>query len=551
MKKILPFLTCIWLSLQAFAQDNAYLTHARLSERLQALAGRHSGLATVRSIGKSSGGADLWLLTIAKGDHAAKPAIVLAANLKGPHLAGTHIALRFAEQLLASASTDSISRLLETRTIYILPALNPDAAAQYHAAVRYERGTTARPADDDRDGRLNEDGFEDLNGDGLITQIRIEDETGSFVPHKDDPRVLVKADPTKGEKGKYLLLSEGIDNDKDGHWNEDGEGGVEPDKNFSFDYPFFTPGAGEYAVSEPENQALANFLYDQQNVYAIFVLGPENNLSEPVKFDRSKTTKRIITGPLEKDAAGHELVSKWYQAKTDLKNAPASPLTRGSFAQWSYFHYGKWAFSSPGWWTPKVEAPKDSTKKEAKPAAPANEPEDLKFLRWADQQKLSGVYVGWTPIQHPDFPNKKVEVGGFVPFAKINPPVGLLDDIAARHGKFWLEFVRQMPAVNIDNIRSEDLGGGLTRVTVRCYNAGLLPTSTELSDRIRHIRKVRVQCLTANGQSIISGKKIHLQNSMAGGESFELSWVIQGKGQLRIEAGSPMTGLNTVTVETK
>jgi hypothetical protein len=76
--------------------------------------------------------------------------------------------------------------------------------------------------------------------------MRIEDPTGAYIISKEDPRVMVKADPSKGEVGKYILLSEGIDNDKDGVFNEDGVGGVNIDKNGTYDYPFFTQGSGEY-----------------------------------------------------------------------------------------------------------------------------------------------------------------------------------------------------------------------------------------------------------------------------------------------------------------
>jgi hypothetical protein len=49
-----------------------------------------------------------------------------------------------------------------------------------------------------------------LNKDGLITQIRIEDITGSYIESPEDSRVLVNADPTKNQVGKYILISEGI-----------------------------------------------------------------------------------------------------------------------------------------------------------------------------------------------------------------------------------------------------------------------------------------------------------------------------------------------------
>ena len=169
-------------------------------------------------------GRDIWLLTLTKGGKAEeKPAILIAAGLDAYHLAGVESSVRIAQQILQNASKDSINKVLESKTIYVVPCVNPDAYEQAFAKLKYERNVNASNADNDRDGRLNEDGFEDLNGDGFITLVRIEDPTGNFTNHKDDARVLVKADASKGETGKYIIISEGTDNDKDGKWNEDGE----------------------------------------------------------------------------------------------------------------------------------------------------------------------------------------------------------------------------------------------------------------------------------------------------------------------------------------
>ena len=43
--------------------------------------------------------------------------------------------------------------------------------------------------------------------------MRVEDETGDYFPHPDDPRVLIQADAKKNEKGKYRLLVEGKDDE--------------------------------------------------------------------------------------------------------------------------------------------------------------------------------------------------------------------------------------------------------------------------------------------------------------------------------------------------
>ncbi|GAA4447154.1 hypothetical protein GCM10023189_03170 [Nibrella saemangeumensis] len=547
-----------WLTADAILAQTpttSYINHAQLTTRLRALTGRHGGLSSLQSVGKSRSGKDIWLLTIGRGPAAGKPAVAVVAGVDGTHLAGTELAVQTAEKLLAAANQDSVARLLDSKTFYFFPSINPDAQEQFSARPRYERSGNGADTDDDRDGRNNEDPFEDLNRDGLITQVRVEDPTGTFIPSKEDPRVLVKADPAKGETGRYIVITEGIDNDKDGSFNEDGAGGIALDKNFTFDYPFFTPGSGEMPVSEPENRALLDFLYKAPNVYAVLTFGPYNNLSEAPKFDRAKTTKRIITGLLEKDATVGDQVSKLYNGQTGLKDAPAMPATRGNFAQTAYYHYGRFSFSTPGWWLPKTDntagTPRDTTRREPARNAGAGTPstnEEVRYLKWAAANNISDAFVNWTPIEHPDFPGRKAEVGGIAPFAKLNPPVTLLNESADKHVRFLTALARQMPVIDIVNVRTESLSGGLTRVTAQVINRGLMPTGTEIGDRVRFVPKMKVELKTGNGQSVVSGRRMVLRGPMAAGESMEVSFLVNGTGRAILEAGNAMTGTKTVDV---
>ncbi|OIN58091.1 M14 family metallopeptidase [Arsenicibacter rosenii] len=525
-----------------------YADYNQLTNRLRTLSSRANGTANLQSVGKSVGGKDIWLLTLGRGAAAQKPALAIVAGIDGSHLAGTELAVQLAEKLLASQS-DSVKRLLDTKTLYIFPLVNPDAQSQAFASLKFERSGNDQETDDDRDGRVNEDPAEDLNRDGIISQIRIEDPTGQYIPGKDDPRVLVKADPAKGETGRYLLITEGIDNDKDGKFNEDGPGGVALDKNFTFDYPFFTPGAGEMPVSEPENRALLDFLYKAPNVYAVFTFGPYNNLSEAPKFDRSKTARRIITGILEKDATVGDQVSKLYNGQTSLKDAPAMPATRGNFAQTAYYHYGRLSFSTPGWWAPKTTVPADTARGRAQagrvPAPATGDNDDVRYLKWADANKIGGAFTAWTAVEHPDFPGRKAEVGGIAPFAKYNPPVQFLNDNASRHLRFLTAFATQMPVIDIVNVKTEALGNGLTRVSAQVVNRGLLPTGSEMGDRVRYVPKMKVELKLANGQTVLSGRRMILRGAMAAGETTDVTFLVNGAGKVTLEAGNAMTGIKS------
>jgi hypothetical protein len=252
----------------AFAQAD-YSSNDRLAQRITALSKTYPALVKSRSLTKTISGKEVWMMTIGTGKIEQKPAIALVGGVEGTHLLGVELAIGFAEQLLAASGTDSVKNLLNKQTFYVFPNMSPDATEQYFAKVKYGRSGNARVIDRDRDGKSGEDGFDDLNGDGKISWMRIADPTGTFRLNPEDPRSLIPADAAKGETGQYLLMQEGRDNDKDGSFNEDGGEGVHFNRNSSYNYKNFIPGAGEFAVSELENRALFDFLYDAFNIYAV------------------------------------------------------------------------------------------------------------------------------------------------------------------------------------------------------------------------------------------------------------------------------------------
>ena len=89
--------------------------------------------------------------------------------------------------------------------------MSPDATEQYFASVKSERSGNTTATDDDRDGKINEDDADDLDGNGKITWMRVKSQTGRYKLNTDDPRSLILADAAKGETGTYALFSEGID----------------------------------------------------------------------------------------------------------------------------------------------------------------------------------------------------------------------------------------------------------------------------------------------------------------------------------------------------
>lgn len=545
MRKILTaILFCVVMSPDISSAQTGYSNFTAQTDRLNALAKNYPQLVKLHSLVKTAGGKDIWQITIGTGNTETKPAIAVIGGTEGNHLVGTALAIGFAENLLEGSGTDSIKNLLSKTTFYIFPNMSPDAMEQYFAPLRYERQGNAVATDDDRDGKINEDGPDDLDGNGKITRMRVESPIGDYKTHPDYPGLMIKADLSKGEKGNYLLFTEGIDNDHDGAFNEDGEGGTWFNKNLTYKHPSFTPGAGEFAVSEKETRALLDYLYEQYNVYALVSFGSNNNLSTPYIFNTLTATTPIPSSWLQQDVKVDSLVSELYNKSTGMKDAPKTMPAGGDLMSWGYYHYGRYSFSTPGWWIPKTKP--DSTIGEK--ALAVDDPA-AHYLRWTSKQGIPSGMNEWKQIQHPDFPNTKVEVGGLDPFLTDNPPYKLVPELVKKHTEFLKKLAGYQPEVDIINIKTESLGTGLTRITAEVINKGALASHTKLGERSYWVKRINVKANTTGNQTVVSGKKIQTLNSLDGYSSQQLSWLIKGTGKITIEAGSPTTGRRSVEVK--
>ena len=105
--------------------------------------------------------------------------------------------------------------------------------------------------------------------------------------------------------------------------------------------------------------------------------------------------------------------------------------------------------------------------------------------------------------------------------------------------------------VKLVNLKSEAVGKGMTRITVDVYNAGTLPTHTQMGTRSRWLRPIIVELKLGKDQEAISGRKIMTINNLDGDGSQQFTWLVKGKGSVQIEAGAPHAGVDNVTVNLK
>ncbi len=269
----------------AAADYTRYHTYEELTAALRDLAKTHANLAKLVEVAKTREGRTVWAIEIgnpAGTPLAERPALFIAANLEGDQLLGSEIALFVAEALLTGyASTPAIRQRLDAHVFYILPRVNPDAAEMMFAALKTGRKTNTSKYDNDNDGRIDEDGPEDLNKDGVISMMRVKDPLGPYMIHPDDARLLRRADAQRGERGGYAIYWEGTDNDGDGFYNEDPAGGIDINRNFQHQYPYFQTDAGPHMVSESETRGVLDYVVGRRNIAAVLTLGESDNLIAP------------------------------------------------------------------------------------------------------------------------------------------------------------------------------------------------------------------------------------------------------------------------------
>jgi hypothetical protein len=395
-------------TVDAGVTTEGYPQHHELTQAIFALAERHPEACRVSSAGRSRQGRELWVLELARGENREqRSALALVAGIDGDHPAGIAVALRVATALLEAAADTPAAEVLSEHVVYIIPAANPDAMSAFFTRPQAEQRTALRPVDDDRDGKTDEDGPDDLNGDGLITQMRVPVERcrpdeleATQIPDPFEPRLLKPADRATGEVPQFALLVEGRDDDGDGAYNEDGPGGVDLNRNFTHEYPEYGAGAGPHQISEPESKALIDFFLQHPRVAAAIFFGRHDNLagtkSAPGK-DSPERDARAEASAAPPDAAArgglpgarppgagrpprpqaprglhaddvglYKALAEKYTTLTGLENLPQENADGAVFA-WAYAELGIPALACRVWSRPALDDEKRERREGERP----------------------------------------------------------------------------------------------------------------------------------------------------------------------------------------
>jgi len=293
MQRISSFIIGLWVFavlcprvLNAADIREGYRTPQQINTAVRDLARRHADVATVHEVAETPGGRKVLLLEFGTKESKA-PGILVVANAVGDCPPATQAAMQLAD-LLAGDWQDELA----SRRWYVLPMGNPDGYARFFATPLAKSCLNERAVNGDKDDATDEDGPDDLNGDGFITMMRQRHPEGRWIPVEDNPVLLKRAEAGKGETGEYRLFVEGIDNDGDGELNEDGPGGAIPGHNFPHAFHYYTTTDGMWPASETESRGVLKFAFEHPDIAMILVFGRTNSLKKvPEGSKKSEATK--------------------------------------------------------------------------------------------------------------------------------------------------------------------------------------------------------------------------------------------------------------------
>ncbi len=475
----------------------------------------HVGLATVAT---SAGGRPFELLTITNPDAAEPPEWIAFV------IAGLHGRRPADESELAVAVAgwlaDQAEELPPEVAVQVLADANPDARA-----ARHPRAGNDTRVDDDQDGEWNEDGPDDVNGDEHLGWMRYPDPTGQLSVAADEAETSapVWAEPTKGKPRTHRLVPEGRDIDDDGLWNEDGPGGVDLSRNFTWRFEEHVPATGRWPASEVATKRLMDHLVADERIALVLEIGgadtsvknPGSNEAWPKLPDDDNALLDTLRSLLDETKRADA-----------LKGRPHAPGP-GSLGSTVVHQFGRmWIGRAPLGRSGAVW-----------PDADAIWPEHLA--------------IRWTPVEGAGLP-PGAEVASIVPAVLEAEDEPLPVPSAASEGHdlaaFLLAAAKARADVSFTGTAATG-SSGVLRLRTKIVNTGRLPTHTARGAAVRGRRPLNVHVVLPRGAKLLAGKPhVQIERLGPGAASGELAWVISGAsgGSVRIEVSGPDTGTDVL-----
>jgi murein tripeptide amidase MpaA len=535
-----------------------FYRYSELTRILKSYAKEYPDLIHLESIGKSHEGRDVWLVTATNfksGQDTEKPALWVDGNLHASEVTGSTAALYLIHCLATNYKRDeTVTRVLDTRVFYIAPRVNPDGAEWALADRPKEIRSVTRPypyVDDPIDGLTP---WEDIDGDGRILQMRMEDQNGAWKAHPEEPRLMIRRDPIEIGGKYYRILPEGFLKNYDRvtiNVRRPKEG-LDLNRNFPAGWRTESEqrGAGTYPTSEPEARNLVEFVMNHRNITGAISFHTMSGVLLRGFSDRPDSEQNTEDlwvfqkiGAKGTEITGYPSISTFH----DFKYYPKQIIT-GAFDEWTYEHRGVFSWTVE-FWNPMKQAGIENFKYiEWYREHPVED--DLKLLKWNDEALKGKGFVDWYPFEHPQL--GKVELGGW-DFLHMwtNVPLEFLENEIRPFPEWIVWHALISPRLVLREASVTPFGKDTFRVRLVVQNEGWLPTYVTHKALERKVtRGVIAEILLPKSASLESGKareeltelegrahKNVFVDELAEGTSdlVKVEWVVKGKKGTKIK----------------
>ncbi len=511
-----------------------YLRYDELTALLEAIAAEHSDIVRLKVIGQSWEGRDIHLLEItdySTGEPADKPAFWCDGNIHASEVSASSAVLKIIQILC-----EERPEVLRERAFYLVPRLCPDGAelalADQPRIVR--SSVRPYPFDEDDTGGLER---QDIDGDGRILQMRVKDPNGPWVISEDEPRLMRRRQPGERAETAYRLLPEGLIHNFDGLTlrGQKPKEGLDNNRNFPSAWrpEHEQYGAGPFPTSEPEVACAVRAICERPNIcgaltfhtFSGVLLRPPSRMpDDDVPPEDIWTYKEL--GAKGEEMTGYPAISNFHE----FKYHPKEVIT-GVFDDWMYEHRGVHAWTIEIWSPQKQAGITDYKYIDWFRDHPFED--DIKLLKWSDEELGGEGYRPWQPFTHPQL--GEIEIGGW-DFSHCwrNPPLSHLEAEIEPLARWAVWHAGTGPRLALRSVETTEVEGA-RRIRVAVQNEGWLPTN------VTQIGQDRRLCRGVTGEIRAEGWE------PGGAGSAEPDWLISGGlrqtlGQLRGWSSVPAAG---------
>ena len=552
-----------------------YYTYDEVVTALKVLNQAFPELTKLEIVGKSEEDRAIYAMTINNpktGNALEKPGIYVDGNIHGNEIQGGEISLYLLNYLLTKyGENEDITKLVDKKCFYVVPMVNVDGRYHFFADPNTSSSNRGlrRPHDDDRDGLINEDFPDDLDGDGNICMMRKKDPFGQLKTDPEDPRLMIGVKP--GEKGEWTILGmEGIDNDGDGRVNEDAEGYVDPNRNWGFDWmpEYVQSGSGDYPFSGVGLKALADWIRKHPNICiswafhnsgGMILRGPsQKNLGEYPRQDIE--VYDYLGEQAERILPGYRYMISWKDLYT----------TYGDAMEWmvgimgTYGFVGEVFMSSSETFKSLEEAkrPSSGSEEDAMAMMRGSNEQERERLKFNDHLAMGELYKPWAAYKHPTYGD--IEIGGWTKMSSRLSAPFMLKDMVHRNAMAVIFTARHTPEVSLEIFETEKISKDLYRIRTRLLNSQAMPTMSYYAQRKKLFPQDMLMLSGKNAEVVAGGAlqdkyrdlvsyKKHRPNVqflfVPGFGKIEHQFLVSGKGEVTIRYESRFAGSIEKTIK--